>query len=740
MKPICYLACTVMLIAGIANPSQASVFGDIKGTVLDPQQRPIAAGSVKIVARTSAYTRTAVTDNKGEFLFRSVPIGEYIMTVEVSGFARSTTTLTVLSDRTTTVAAQVQIAPVSQQVTVNTGPGRVDTEGHTPVTLVSRRQIDDAPGADRTRSLAMITNFVPGSYITHNQLHIRGGHQVTWLIDGVPVANTNIADTVGPQFDPKDVDYLEVQRGSYTADYGDRTYAMFNVVPRNGFEKKREAELLMSYGNFNQTNEHLSFGSHTKRFAYFASMNGNRSDYGLETPVREVIHDQSNGLGGFVSLIFNPDIKDQFRLVTAVRRDFFQVPNDPDAQQSGMRDVEREQDDFLNFSWIRTINTKSVLTVSPFYHYNRAALVGGANDLPVSTSDDRRSHYGGAQVSLSALTDKHNAKIGFYGFLQSDSTSFALSGADESGKPIDLFQKQNVNGNLSSFYAEDRFKLASWLTLSGGLRFTHFHGVLTENAIDPRAGLSLRLPHVPLVFHGFYGRYYQAPPLSTVSGLLLQFALAAGFDFIPLPGERDEEYRVGAALPFRGWTFDGGYSQTRAKNYFDHDAVGNSNIFVPLTIERVFIRAFELTAESPEVFNRVHFHLAYSRQVVQGQGRVTGGLTDFSPPADLFFLDHDQRHTLTSGATFSLPLSSSVSMNVNYGSGFLDGDGPQHLPGHVTLDLSVGKRFGEDWMIALQTVNVTNNRYLLDNSNTFGGTHFAEPRQIYFELKYRFHY
>ena len=28
----------------------------------------------------------------------------------------------------------------------------------------------------------------------------------------------------------------------------------------------------------------------------------------------------------------------------------------------------------------------------------------------------------------------------------------------------------------------------------------------------------------------------------------------------------------------------------------------------------------------------------------------------------------------------------------------------------------------------------------LGNSNTFGGTHFSEPRQIYVEVRYRFHY
>ena len=708
--------------------------------MLDPQQSAIAGAEVMLRSSSSSFSRTADTDSVGGFSFRSVTICEYTVTVESSGFSKLSLALTVLSDRTTMLRVQLKIAPVSQQVIVRDEPVSLDSDSATVVTLVSRKQIAQTPGADRTNSLAMITDYVPGAVITHNQLHIRGGHQVTWLVDGVPVPNTNIADTVGPQFDPKDIDYLEAQRGGYTAEYGDRTYAMFNVVPRNGFERDREAELLVSYGNFNQTNDELSFGSHTKRVAYYASINGNRSDYGLETPVPEVFHDQSNGLGGFGSLIFNANPKDQFRLVTALRRDFFQVPNDQDAQDAGIRDVERERDAFINFSWMRTLNDKLLLTVSPFYHYNRAAFIGGPNDTPVIPTDERSSRYGGAQIVLSALTRQHNARVGFYGFLQRDVAVFSLQGDDGNGNGVNLQQRENPHGNLAAFFVEDQYKPRSWFTLSGGLRFTRFHGSLTEDATSPRAGLAIRIPRVSLVLHGFYGRFYQAPPLSTLSGPLLQFALAQGFDFVPLRGERDEEYQFGATLPIKGWDIDAGYFHTAARNFFDHDALGNSNIFFPLTIERARIRAFEMTARSPQLFKRGQFYLAYSHQYAQGQGAVTGGLTDFSPPTVLFFLDHDQRDTLSTGFTVNLKSRSYVSGNVRYGSGFLNEDGPDHLPGHTTFDFSVGKGFGENWLVALQTVNLTNKRFLLDSANTFGGTHFAEPRQIYVEVRYRFHY
>src|SRR5262249_58412362 len=132
-------------------------------------------------------------------------------------------------------------------------------DSSTPTTIINRGQIAETPGASRSNSVAMITDYVPGAYMVHDQLHIRGGQQISWMLDGVPVPNTSIASNVGPQFDPKDIDSIEVQRGGYSAEYGDRTYGVFNVVPRSGFERNREAELVTSFGSFNNTNDPISF-------------------------------------------------------------------------------------------------------------------------------------------------------------------------------------------------------------------------------------------------------------------------------------------------------------------------------------------------------------------------------------------------------------------------------------------------------------------------------------------------
>ncbi len=225
---------------------------------------------------------------------------------------------------------QLQLARQKQSVVVAESPEALNAESMTPATLIDRQEISETPGAALTNSLNMITDYVPGAYMTHDQLHVRGGHQVTWAIDGVPIPNTNIASNVGSPIDPKDIDTLEVDRGGYSAEYGDRTYGIFNVVPRTGFETDRQIEINTTYGTFNQTNDQINFGDHTGRFAYFGSINGNRSDYGLETPGPQILHDRVSGLGGFASLIFNLDPANQFRFVVSSRGDDYQIPNTPE--------------------------------------------------------------------------------------------------------------------------------------------------------------------------------------------------------------------------------------------------------------------------------------------------------------------------------------------------------------------------------------------------------------------------
>jgi outer membrane cobalamin receptor len=741
-------------------PARAEIFGTVHGIVHDPQHRPVQDATVDLKAQRSDWVQHQKTNGNGEFEFNAVPLGEYTVTVSVPNFQQAQQTVVVGSGTNPVLHFQLALASVAEKTVVTGEPVTSSTDSVAPVTLLNRHDVQDTPGASRTNSLAIITDYVPGSYITHDQLHIRGGHQVSWLVDGVPVPNTNIASNLGPQLDPKDIDYLEVNRGSYGAEFGDRTYGVFNIVPRTGFERNNEGELFLSGGSFYQTNAQLSFGSHTERFAYYASVNGNRSDLGLQTPVPEVVHDATNGYGGFVSLIFNVDPSNQLRLATSLRRDYYQIPYDPNPNDIenapiaenggvaqypsiGLRDGQHEGDAFVNFSWVHTINSKTLLTVSPFYHYNSANYDSSPNDVPIASTDHRASTFAGGQAAFNANFARNNLQTGLYGFYQQDNALFGAIFNDGSGNPP-FTDPEHPSGSLVAFFLDDKFKPLSWLTLSAGMRPTHFSGEFGENAISPRFGAAVNIPRLNWTFRAFYGHYYQAPPLITVSGPLLRFCSANNCGFTPLHGERDEEHQFGVTIPYRGWTIDIANFRNNVRNFFDHSCIGSGACF-PITISQAVIRGWELTLRSPRIANRGQVHVAYSNQIAEGALPITGGLTNFSSPSPLFPLDHDQRNTLNLGGEVTLPCKSYVSTNVYYGSGFSNafpgepypGD---HLPQHTTFDLSLGKDFSDRFSASLHALNVANRRVDLDNSQTFGGFHWNNPREFFVELRYRFHY
>jgi hypothetical protein len=725
-------------VLAVPAAATAQVFGTVRLAVRDQQNLAVSGASASIKAAASSWTQAAVTDAQGEALFPAVPAGQYVISVNAAGFDAATRTIVVSSNAVMPVTLQLQVAGLEQSVVVAASVQSVNPESSRTETLVQRSDIAREPDADRSGSLAMITNNVPGAFVMHDHLHSRGGHGVSWQIDGVPVPNSNLA-SVGAQFDPKDVDSLEINRGGLSANYGDRSYGVFNVVPRSGFEGHRFGDAVIAAGNYRQVNGYLSLGDHTdnERFAYFASVSANRTDRGLERVDVPVLHDAAAAVSGFTSMIYGARPTDQVRFVGAARTDRYQVPNVVAQEALGIRDREIATDAFSNLTWVHTSPSGLLVTASPYYHFNRGQYLGGPSD-PLVTNDDRGSHYVGGFVNIAVTRNKHTVRFGSDSFAEQYSSLFALTANDGSG--LTLREEEKLWATVAALFIDDTFRATPWLTINSGLRFQHFSGTLTEQATTPRLGAAVSVPHVG-VLRASYSRYYQHPQVSTIEGPVLSFALRKGFNFLPIPGERDEVWEVGLGIPVRGWTVDVDAFHNTTRNLVDHEVLGNSNLLFPLTIDSGRVRAFESTLRSPRLFDRLQLHYALSVESAQGRGAITGGLTDFEPPPNhYFYLDHDQRVTISAGAQINLPQRFWASTTVLHGSGFLRGDGPTHMPPHTTGDIAIGKDLGDKLSVRLTVLNVTNGLYLTGIDNSFAGTHYANPREGTIQLRWKFNY
>jgi hypothetical protein len=169
----------------------AAVYGSLRGVVHDPDHRPVPNAHVILKPTDSDYSLNLITHDDGTFETASVPVGAYQVSVTRDGFAPAAQNVVVVSGSAPVLHFQLVVGTVREVVNVSETALAANPEVMTPTTIINRNDIQMTPGASRSNSLNLITDYVPGAWVTHDQLDVRGGHQVTWAIDGIPRRKIN---------------------------------------------------------------------------------------------------------------------------------------------------------------------------------------------------------------------------------------------------------------------------------------------------------------------------------------------------------------------------------------------------------------------------------------------------------------------------------------------------------------------------------------------------------------------
>ncbi len=130
------LTTSFLLISCQEDGISPDLFGSISGTVLDGQTNaPIGSANVT----TSPPTSSIVTDADGKFRMTDVPIGNYSIVVQKSGFAKNTVTIAVKEDQTTNAIVFLErTSVVNNPPTVPEKPSPADQAANQLTTLTLR--------------------------------------------------------------------------------------------------------------------------------------------------------------------------------------------------------------------------------------------------------------------------------------------------------------------------------------------------------------------------------------------------------------------------------------------------------------------------------------------------------------------------------------------------------------------------------------------------------------------------
>ena len=122
----CVLTVALVAIFSISAWSQTQL-ATVSGTITDPSGAVVPGVAVTIVSQGTGLRRSAVTDTAGEFRFAGLPIGNYSLRMEKTGFQsqiRQGVDLTSAAE--VMINSQLAIGDLSQHTTVSANIAGID--------------------------------------------------------------------------------------------------------------------------------------------------------------------------------------------------------------------------------------------------------------------------------------------------------------------------------------------------------------------------------------------------------------------------------------------------------------------------------------------------------------------------------------------------------------------------------------------------------------------------------------
>ena len=180
-----------------------------------------------------------------------------------------------------------------------------------------------------------------------------------------------------------------------------------------------------------------------------------------------------------------------------------------------------------------------------------------------------------------------------------------------------------------------------------------------------------------------------------------------------------------------------------SRDQLDDVGVGSTNLVSAYNFREG--RAGGIEAGAILVLGR-RFRAFANGTLQKAQGRGIESATYLFSPDDVAnnswqYLDHDQRWTANAGATFR-ENGFRLSSLLEYGSGLRTGpNNDQHVPDHVRVDVGAGYEFGMLPMkpaLAVDIVNLFDERYAYRINNGFNGSHWAPGRSVFARLSVNF--
>lgn len=216
----------------------------VTGTVVDEKGSVVPGAAVTLVNEATQSTLTAETSSGGTYVFDSIQIGKYTVSVEKQGFKKAVSVgNTANINQPLTIDFTLEIGGLSETVQVVSTAETVQTgtSGNIGNTVEQRTLVTLPIVGNRGRNPLEFINFQPGVVTGANiggGIHVHGSRDraFNFTLDGIDINETSAG---GSNFtpirtNPDSLQEFQVVTGNFTADLGRSSGAQVTLVTKSG--------------------------------------------------------------------------------------------------------------------------------------------------------------------------------------------------------------------------------------------------------------------------------------------------------------------------------------------------------------------------------------------------------------------------------------------------------------------------------------------------------------------------
>lgn len=720
--------CAIILIAMSFNafPQQSSgtIEGKIRMETPKTEKNDIAIKLIETTAKS--LLQTVNITNDGAFIFHNVPFATYDLVVENARELYAVKRIVVSSSVPVYVIIDSVKQLQSETVFVTGSVTSFDQSKAASHTVFTQEKIDEIPSVSSTKKIENIILSSPGAVPDEDgRMHLRGEDaQIQYVIDGIPVTG-NLTRVYSSLLNAGMIKSVDIQTGSFGAEYGVANAAILSVTTKSGFDKPLFGSLHSGIGRFNEQEKGLEIGGMLgKNAAVYGNINNSSSNRYLD-PIMSSLPNHSFGKNtsafAKADFILSPDI--DLHILGNFNTTEFEIPN---SKINSSQDQRQNMKDYLAGLRLNyNLNASSVLSFLGYRRYAKVDFTSSGLSKLVTADDflkakdnekmfigaERTNESNGFQIEFASNYNWFNMPNVFkaaisgevyplkefftFAVTNPDLSDTSKAGGDLRYKPYDITQggspflvNQSKTGSRFSAYLQDQFQYNEKWSFNAGLRFDRYSLFTNEMDVSPRLAASYALTD-NVVIRASYNRIFMQAPVENLIVSSSQEALTLtgkeqGSTSNIVNSERSHVFEIGGAYKLNELLdFElVGYSKF-INNFIVKVELGNSGIIFPVNLKNGLVAGGELIARLHN-WNNISGSLSFSTcaslglKPEDGSSPIGAGLilgeegSNYSHPfagEDMFKTEHNQLMTAVLNVNYHHPAGLFASLNCRFDSG-----------------------------------------------------------------------